>query len=231
VNGRRYACSQAGGTGSRQVLLDTAMANRHGLITGATGTGKTVTLQLLAEAFSRHGVPVFTADIKGDLSGVAAPGRAHPKVDERISYIGMSEHPFEGCPVQFWDVYGEQGLPVRTTISEMGPTLLANLLELNETQQGVLQVAFSVADAEGLLLLDLKDLLDAAALAVVRAHGVAAGTRRRRVTPHGVFLRRGTPVVQSGAESAAGENHPGGAPDPLQGRRGVLRHPVSERCA
>jgi DNA helicase HerA-like ATPase len=147
-----------GGNGSSQVVLDAGMANRHGLITGATGTGKTVTLQVLAESFSRLGVPVFTADIKGDLSGVADPGRPHPKVDERLSYIGIEGHAFEGCPVVFWDVYGRAGHPVRTTVSEMGPTLLANLLELNETQEGVLQVAFSVADDQGLLLLDLKDL-------------------------------------------------------------------------
>jgi uncharacterized protein len=147
-----------GGTGTEQILLDAGMANRHGLITGATGTGKTVTLQLLAESFSRLGVPVFTADIKGDLSGIAAPGRPHPRIDERIAHIDIAGHAFEGCPTLFWDVFGEQGLPVRTTVSEMGPTLLGSLLELNETQAGVLQVAFSVADAEGLLLLDLKDL-------------------------------------------------------------------------
>jgi hypothetical protein len=134
------------------------MANRHGLITGATGTGKTVTLQVLAESFSRLGVPVFTADVKGDLSGLAGPGKAHPKIDERLAYIAIDQHPFEGNPTVFWDVFGEQGHPVRTTVSEMGPTLLSNLLELNETQEGVMQVAFSVADDEGLLLLDLKDL-------------------------------------------------------------------------
>ncbi|MCU7946279.1 MAG: DUF853 domain-containing protein, partial [Candidatus Thiodiazotropha sp. (ex Cardiolucina cf. quadrata)] len=134
------------------------MANRHGLITGATGTGKTVTLQILAEAFSRLGVPVFTADVKGDLSGLAGSGKTHPKITERLDYIKIEGHQFEPCPVLFWDVYGKQGHPVRTTVSEMGPTLLANLLELNETQEGVLQIAFSVADDEGLLLLDLKDL-------------------------------------------------------------------------
>jgi DNA helicase HerA-like ATPase len=147
-----------GGAGERQILLDPAMANRHGLITGATGTGKTVTLQLLAESFSRLGVPVFTADMKGDLSGVAHPGSAHPKVAERIERIGIPEHRFEGSPVLFWDLHGRRGHPVRTTVSEMGPTLLANLLELNETQEGILHIAFAVADAEGLLLLDLKDL-------------------------------------------------------------------------
>ncbi|MGD1983639.1 MAG: DUF853 family protein [Chromatiaceae bacterium] len=147
-----------GGNGSRQITLNAGMANRHGLITGATGTGKTVTLQVLAESFSRLGVPVFTADVKGDLSGLAGPGKAHPKIDERLAYIAIDQHPFEGNPTVFWDVFGEQGHPVRTTVSEMGPTLLSNLLELNETQEGVMQVAFSVADDEGLLLLDLKDL-------------------------------------------------------------------------
>ncbi|MBL3599789.1 MAG: DUF853 family protein [gamma proteobacterium endosymbiont of Lamellibrachia anaximandri] len=147
-----------GGNGEEQILLDAAMANRHGLITGATGTGKTVTLQVLAESFSRLGVPVFTADVKGDLSGLAGRGQAHPKVTERLEYIGIEDHDFAANPVIFWDVYGKQGHPVRTTVSEMGPTLLANLLELNETQGGVLQIIFSVADDEGLLLLDLKDL-------------------------------------------------------------------------
>jgi uncharacterized protein len=147
-----------GGSDTGQVLLDAGMANRHGLITGATGTGKTVTLQVLAESFSRLGVPVFTADVKGDLSGLAGAGKPHPKVAERIEQIGIDGHAFEACPTVFWDVYGEKGHPVRTTISEMGPTLLSNLLELNETQEGVMQVAFSVADDEGLLLLDIKDL-------------------------------------------------------------------------
>jgi DNA helicase HerA-like ATPase len=147
-----------GNAAGDQIRFDAGMSNRHGLITGATGTGKTVTLQLLAESFSRLGVPVFTADVKGDLSGVARPGREHPKVTERIERIGIADHGFEGNPVLFWDVYGKAGHPVRTTVSEMGPLLLANLLELNETQEGVLHVAFSIADDEGLLLLDLKDL-------------------------------------------------------------------------
>ncbi|MDJ0739626.1 MAG: DUF853 family protein [Gammaproteobacteria bacterium] len=147
-----------GGNGSRQILLNAGMANRHGLITGATGTGKTVTLQVLAESFSRLGVPVFTADVKGDLSGLAGPGKAHPKIDERLQYIQIADHAFEPSPTVFWDVYGDKGHPVRTTVSEMGPILLSNLLELNETQEGVMQIAFSVADDDGLLLLDLKDL-------------------------------------------------------------------------
>lgn len=147
-----------GGSDRGQVTLDPAMANRHGLVTGATGTGKTVTLQLLAESFARAGVAVFSADIKGDLSGIAMAGSGHPRVAERIERIGLEGHGFEGNPVLFWDVFGAGGHPVRTTVSEMGPTLLANLLELNDTQAGILQVAFSVADDQGLLLLDLKDL-------------------------------------------------------------------------
>ena len=147
-----------GGNGNRQIQLDAGMANRHGLITGATGTGKTVTLQVLAESFSRLGVPVFTADVKGDLSGLAGAGKPHPKIDERLQYIGIDGHGFEASPTVFWDVYGDKGHPVRTTVSEMGPVLLANLLELNATQEGVMQIAFSVADDDGLLLLDLKDL-------------------------------------------------------------------------
>ncbi len=147
-----------GNRSGKHVLLNPAMANRHGLITGATGTGKTVTLQLLAESFSRLGVPVFSADVKGDLSGIANPGKAHPKVSERLDHMKVTDHPFEGCPTLFWDIAGKTGHPVRTTVSEMGPVLLANILELNETQSGILHVAFSVADDQGLLLLDLKDL-------------------------------------------------------------------------
>ena len=134
------------------------MANRHGLIAGATGTGKTVTLQKLAEAFSRIGVPVFMADVKGDLSGMANAGGNNPKVQGRIEQLGLTDFEFGGCPVTFWDVYGNNGHPIRTTISEMGPVLLARLLDLNETQAGVLALAFKIADDSGLLLLDMKDL-------------------------------------------------------------------------
>lgn len=140
------------------ISLNPKMSNRHGLIAGATGTGKTVTLQVLAESFSKIGVPVFTADVKGDLSGVAAAAKPHPKIDERIEKIGISNYSAHDNPVIFWDVYGKHGHPVRTTISEMGPILLANLLELNSTQEGVLHIAFDIADEQGLLLLDIKDL-------------------------------------------------------------------------
>ena len=133
------------------------MANRHGLIAGATGTGKTITLRVLAENFSAIGVPVFLADVKGDLGGLAKPGATHPKVLERAEQLGLEISP-NGFPVTFWDVFGKTGHPVRATISDMGPLLLARLLNLNETQEGVLNVVFHVADDEGLLLLDLKDL-------------------------------------------------------------------------
>ncbi|MGC8731156.1 MAG: helicase HerA-like domain-containing protein, partial [Halothiobacillaceae bacterium] len=146
------------GTGEIQARLLGRMANRHGLITGATGTGKSVTLQTLAEGFSRMGTPVFLADIKGDLAGLSHPGTDHPRIRERVEKLGLKDYTFEAAPVVFWDVYGELGHPLRTTISEMGPLLLARLLNLNETQAGVLNIAFRLADEEGLLLLDLKDL-------------------------------------------------------------------------
>jgi len=133
-------------------------ANRHGLIAGATGTGKTVTLQRIAEGLSRIGVPVFMADVKGDLAGQSQPGEPKGKIKERIDSLKLKDMTFEGCPVVLWDAFGQQGHPVRTTISEMGPLLLARMLGLNETQAGVLTLAFKVADDNGLLLLDLKDL-------------------------------------------------------------------------
>lgn len=133
------------------------MANRHGLIAGATGTGKTVTLQVLAEQFSQIGVPVFLADVKGDLAGLSQAGLPNPKITERIATLGI-EHSFSGSPVVFWDVFGESGHPVRATISDMGPIILGRLLNLNETQGGVLALVFKIADDNGLLLLDLKDL-------------------------------------------------------------------------
>ncbi len=140
------------------VFLLPKMANRHGVITGATGTGKTVTLQVLAENFSRQGVPVFMSDVKGDLSGISQPGKMNPKIEERLGKMGVQNHVFAACPVTFWDVFGELGHPVRSTISEMGPLLMGRLLNLNETQEGVLNLAFKIADDNGLLLLDLKDL-------------------------------------------------------------------------
>jgi DNA helicase HerA-like ATPase len=137
--------------------LLTNMANRHGVITGATGTGKTVTLQRIAEGFSERGVPVFMADIKGDLTGVSQPGGGNSRIDDRNKQLGI-EPVFEGKPVTLWDVFGKQGHPLRATVSEMGPILLARILQLNDTQEGVLQLAFKIADENGLMLIDLKDL-------------------------------------------------------------------------
>jgi DNA helicase HerA-like ATPase len=134
------------------------MANRHGLVTGATGTGKTVTLQLMAEGFSRLGVPVFLADAKGDLSGVAVSGTATPKLAARLETLGLPEPAWGAPPVTFWDVFGEKGHPLRATVSDMGPLLLSRLLGLNDTQSGVLTLVFRIADEHGLLLLDLADL-------------------------------------------------------------------------
>jgi DNA helicase HerA-like ATPase len=139
-------------------LLLPKMANRHGLIAGATGTGKTVTLQRMAEQFSAIGVPVFMADIKGDLSGISQAGKENPKLSERLRQLGIADFPYAACPVTFWDLLGERGHPLRTTISEMGPLLFSRLLNLNETQSGVLTLVFKIADDNGLLLLDLKDL-------------------------------------------------------------------------
>jgi len=147
----------AKGEGTELELLP-GLANRHGLITGATGTGKTVTLQTLAEQFSRIGVPVFLADVKGDLSGISQPGGDNARVKERLEKLGLGAHEWAGSPVAFWDVYGQQGHPVRATISDMGPLLLGRMLSLNDVQQGVLTLVFKIADDNGLLLLDLKDL-------------------------------------------------------------------------
>jgi len=147
-----------GAAQGRLIELPGRMGNRHGLIAGATGTGKTVTLQVLAEGFSRMGVPVWAADIKGDLSGLAAPGRPHPKIDERLAAIPLPDYRRQPSPALFWDIDGRSGHPVRATPSEMGPLLLSHLLELNDTQTGVIYAAFDMADDQGLLLLDLKDL-------------------------------------------------------------------------
>ncbi|MBP6964948.1 MAG: DUF853 family protein [Armatimonadetes bacterium] len=146
------------GKGQWEQYMLPKMANRHGLVAGATGTGKTVTLQVIAERFSRIGVPVFAADVKGDLSGISQPGSDNPKVAERVTKMGLSDFGFSGCPVVFWDLFGQKGHPVRTTISEMGPLLLSRILSLNEIQSGVLSMAFRIADDNGLLLLDLNDL-------------------------------------------------------------------------
>ena len=140
------------------VYLLPKLANRHGLIAGATGTGKTVTLKTIAQSMSDAGIPVFLADVKGDVSGVAVAGEATEDLVVRLAGFGITDYDFHGCPTRFWDVYGESGIPVRTTITEMGPVLLARLLGLSDVQEGVLNIVFHIADDNGLLLLDLKDL-------------------------------------------------------------------------
>ena len=143
---------------TQEIVLHSQFANRHGLIAGATGTGKTVTLKVLAESFSRIGVPVFLADAKGDVSSLAQAGSSSPKFDDRIKILGIDSIPFAASPVVFWDLFGDQGHPIRSTVSEIGPLLLARMLNLNDTQEGVLSAVFRIADDQGLLLIDFKDL-------------------------------------------------------------------------
>jgi DNA helicase HerA-like ATPase len=147
-----------GGRNHKQLLMDASMANRHGMIAGATGTGKTVTMQILAEEFSKIGVPVLLADVKGDVSGLACAATAHPKIDERIEEIAITDYQMLANPVVFWDFYGKLGHPVRATVGELGPLMLSNLLGLNDTQVGVLYAAFKIADENGFMLYDLEDL-------------------------------------------------------------------------
>lgn len=143
---------------SEELFILAKMANRHGLIAGATGTGKTVSLKVMAEAFSQIGVPVFLADIKGDLASISFAGETSPNMEDRLKMLGLEGFEFKGFPVRFWDVFGELGHPVRTTVSEMGPMLLSRLLDLNDVQTGVINIVFKIADDQGLLLIDLKDL-------------------------------------------------------------------------
>ena len=190
--------------GDHVIDLLPRMANRHGLIAGATGTGKTVSLRVLAEGFSRIGVPVFLADVKGDLSGLARPGGDNPRIVERAHQLGLELTP-SPCPVVFWDLLGAQGHPIRTTISEMGPLLLARLLNLNETQAGVLAIAFKVADDRGLLLLDLKDLR--ALLQFVGEHAAEIKTSYGNVSTASIgAIQRGLLALeQQGGERLFGE--------------------------
>jgi DNA helicase HerA-like ATPase len=201
-----------GGGGEGYALPQTLplkLANRHGLIAGATGTGKTVTLQIMAEGFSRAGVPVVLADVKGDLSGLCEPGsaahKAHGAFVERAGRIGLDDFGYEAFPAVFWDVFGEKGHPLRTTPSEMGPLLMARLLELNEVQEGVLNVAFRLADEEGLLLLDLKDLR--ALLAHIAERSAELSVRYGQVAASsiGAIQRRLLVLENQGAERFFGE--------------------------
>src|SRR5881398_2052449 len=188
-----------------QIFLLPKMANRHGLIAGATGTGKTVTLQTLAENFSARGVPVFMADVKGDLAGLSQPGGNNPKILERAKELKIDDFKGEASPVVFWDVFGEQGHPVRATVSEMGPLLLARLLELNDTQEGVLNIVFRIADEQGLLILDLKDLR--AVLRYVADNASDLTTKYGNVAPAtiGTIQRRLLVLENQGADKFFGE--------------------------
>jgi uncharacterized protein len=191
--------------GDAPLYLLPQMANRHGLVAGATGTGKTVTLQVMAEAFSRIGVPVFAADIKGDLSGISQPGTDNPKIADRVKKLKLSDFSFSACPVTCWDVFGEQGHPIRATISEMGPLLLGRLLNLNDTQDGVLNLVFKIADDNQLLLLDLKDLQSM--LQYVGDHAKDFQTQYGNISAASIgAIQRGLLALQQqGAEKFFGE--------------------------
>jgi len=193
------------GKGDTPVELALALANRHGLIAGATGTGKTVTLQILAEGFSAAGVPVFAADVKGDLSGIALAGTEKSFLTERAAKIGLDPYVFEPHPVLYWDVFGKQGHPIRATVSEMGPLLLSRLLDLNDVQEGVINIAFRVADDEGLLLLDLKDLR--AILAFLADHADDVKARYGNVSPTsvGAIQRQLLVLENQGGDAFFGE--------------------------
>lgn len=191
--------------GSNDCFLLPGMANRHGLVAGATGTGKTVSLQTMAESFSRIGVPVFMADIKGDLSGMTQAGGNQPKVLERVRQLRIDDFKPAGCPVTFWDVFGEQGHPVRATISELGPLLLSRLLQLNDTQEGVLNLVFKIADTHGLLLLDLKDLRAMLQYVGENANEFNSEYGRISAASVGTIQRNLMILEQQGAEKFFGE--------------------------
>ena len=185
--------------------LNLKLANRHGLITGATGTGKTVTLQILAEGFSSQGVPVFAADIKGDLSGISAEGEPKDFLLKRAETIEFDDYGFEDFPVVFWDLLGEQGHPIRTTISEMGPLLLSRLLNLTEAQEGALNIAFKIADDEGLAVLDLKDLRSMLQDLAERSKEIRTEYGSINKASIGAIMRRLLVLEQQGAEAFFGE--------------------------
>ncbi|XP_065584285.1 uncharacterized protein YjgR-like, partial [Artemia franciscana] len=193
------------GKGETDQALLLKLANRHGLIAGATGTGKTVSLQIMAEGFSAQGVPVFMADVKGDLSGISQAGTTHEKLEERAKVIGLEDYQYRAFPTVFWDLFGEKGHPIRATISEMGPLLLSRLLELNDTQEGVVNIVFKLADDQGLLLLDLKDFRSM--LNFVGEHAKELTTAYGNVSRAsvGAIQRRLLVLEQQGGEQFFGE--------------------------
>jgi len=191
--------------GQKDVFLLPRMANRHGLVAGATGTGKTVSLQVMAENFSRIGVPVFLADVKGDLSGICQPGSQTPKISERLALLKLGDFAFSGSPVAFWDIFGEQGHPVRTTVSDMGPLLLSRLFSLNEVQSGVLSLVFKIADDNGLLLLDTKDLRSMLQFAGDNADSFTTEYGRISVASVGTIQRSLLDLESQGGDKLFGE--------------------------
>jgi DNA helicase HerA-like ATPase len=193
------------GKGEMPVYLLPQLANRHGLIAGATGTGKTVSLQILAEAFSRRGVPVFMADVKGDLSGICQAGKQHPKLTARAEAIGLTDYTLEAFPVVFWDLFGKQGHRVRSTVSEMGPLLLSRMLDLNDTQEGIMYAIFKMADDEGMLLLDLKDLRSLLVFAGENAKELRLEYGNISAASIGAIQRRLLVLEQEGGEQFLGE--------------------------
>ena len=192
------------GKGEQPAWLTLGLANRHGLVTGATGTGKTVSLQVMAEGFARAGVPVFAADIKGDLSGISEPGEAKDFILKRAKDMGLTFQPDQFSTI-FWDVFGEQGHPVRATVSEMGPLLLSRMMDLNDVQEGVLNVAFRVADEQGLLLLDMKDLR--AILSFIAEHAAELTTQYGNVSKQtvGTIQRQLLVLENQGGDKFFGE--------------------------
>lgn len=190
---------------TQAIVLHSQFANRHGLIAGATGTGKTVTLKVLAESFSRIGVPVFLADAKGDVSSLAQAGSSNPKFDERIKNLGIDSIPFAASPMVFWDLFGEQGHPIRSTVSEIGPLLLAQMLNLNDTQEGVLSAVFRIADDQGLLLIDFKDLK--AMLGYVSEHAAEFKAEYGNLSPAslGAIQRNLLALADQGGDQFFGE--------------------------
>lgn len=193
------------GKGELPCILQGRYANRHGLIAGATGTGKTVTLQVLAEGFSDLGVPVFMADVKGDLAGISQKGAENPKFSERAANLGTSDYVTRAYPTVFWDVFGQSGHPVRATISEMGPLLLARLMNLNDTQSGVLTLLFKYADDNGLLLLDLKDLRSLVSFAADNTTALGKDYGNVSKPTLGIIQRELLSLEQQGADSFFGE--------------------------
>jgi len=193
------------GKSSKREKLLLKLANRHGLITGATGTGKTVSLQILAEGFSNDGVPVFCADVKGDLSGLAEKGVTKDFLEERAEKIGFDDYSYDAFPVVFWDLFGKQGHPIRTTISEMGPLLLARLMDLTDAQEGVLNIGFRLADDEGLLILDLKDLRALMAHVSNRSKELSAEYGNVSKQSVGAVQRRLLVLEEQGARNFFGE--------------------------